>query len=102
MIQALIDEELHILQNENDRLRAEIRRLREWVPCTERLPDRSESTLVAFDNGVTGEEVFDAAQNWWDMDGYREHWQITHWLPLPESPKAVDSESALQGPERCP
>lgn len=63
-----------------------------WISCSERMPKGYADVLV-----TDGEHV---EVKWWDESGYWNSWtelnsdifadEITHWMPLPESPQEVN------------
>ena len=71
--------------------------VQEWIPVSERLPEKNRSALVYFDSGNM------AVGYWYDKDECISFWQIwtddgwvsdadcepTHWMPLPQPPKGV-------------
>lgn len=64
-----------------------------WIPCSERIPEDGQDVLI-WDNidktSFTGHYVW---CDGWTVDGYavnRFHFDITHWMPLPEPPKEGD------------
>lgn len=61
-----------------------------WIPCSERMPKDGQDVLI-WDNidktSFTGHYVW---CDGWTVDGYdvnRFHFDITHWMPLPEPPE---------------
>lgn len=59
-----------------------LERVPKWIPVTERLPEEDGFTLIFTAHGHAGVCYF--TNGWWGgygMDG------ITHWMPLPQSPK---------------
>ena len=68
-----------------DRLIANGVTVQEWIPVTERLPDKGGSYLVFSSKSKT---VFTAHYWLGDRWSNRANGQfITHWMPLPEAPK---------------
>ena len=69
----------------------------QWIPVTERLPDKYGTFLVAIDE-VHGENRisvdaadFDPFEKKWSTFGYFcAGYKVTHWMPLPEPPKEVE------------
>lgn len=69
-----------------------------WIPVTERLPEEHIRVLVVNDDAkfMVAERY---ADDWWyqysayDVDRWDalEQGVITHWMPLPEPPKEVDT-----------
>ncbi|MEJ3373307.1 DUF551 domain-containing protein [Escherichia coli] len=63
-----------------------------WISCSERMPKGYADVLV-----TDGEHV---EVKWWDESGYWNSWtelnsdilahEITHWMPLPETPQEVN------------
>ena len=58
----------------------------EWIPVTERLPERNYNCLVC-DDGVVLEGYMNLVSGWYDFLGDKLKF-VTHWMPLPEPPKA--------------
>ena len=78
---------------------------RRWIPVTERLPGNDDFVLVSVCGKagcITLENATELAQFSMDEGWILEMWpewedpKVTHWMPLPESPKA---ESAPEGGE---
>ena len=70
--------------------------VREWIPVSERLPDKDGEYLVRFaDKGIFNAEYeskFGSFGYWfsimWDEDAdWFPYVGVTHWMPLPEPPK---------------
>ena len=66
-----------------------------WIPCSERLPEPLQNVIVCTDiKTVTLAWLMD--DNWYFADtgnGHIEQWglsDVTHWMLLPEPPKAGD------------
>ena len=55
----------------------------EWIPVTERLPERGQEVIV-FSGGYLKPTVF--AYHFWSKE-FNSWKGITHWLPMPEMPK---------------
>ncbi len=56
----------------------------EWIPCSERMPEKMVSVLATgnwFDYAVT---AWDGGE-WLDFDDYEP--PVTHWMPLPKQPQ---------------
>ena len=73
-----------------------------WIPCSERLPN-----MCGFKCLVCAKNKFEQTHVFTAFTGYMEHgklefhscehpyddlsaWEITHWIPLPETPKEAD------------
>lgn len=56
--------------------------IRQWIPVTERLPERGQEVIV-YDGGVLEPKVF--AYQFWNKE-YDSWARITHWMPLPQAP----------------
>lgn len=56
----------------------------EWIPVSERLPEKSGDYLVAVNNGAYRftHKMYYHEGWWYDFDC-----EVTHWMPLPEPPK---------------
>lgn len=75
----------------------------QWVPVGERLPEDSDSAVLAIVNGKPQENItlvgayqfatYSPAEGW-IIDEYPE-WEtaiVTHWMPMPEPPKGENHE----------
>lgn len=88
-------------------LKAHFESLPDWIPCSERLPETTEEglgvlysdcSLVA--SSKTGwmamaYHLTDGEKSWWEFadaqNKVKIDWdEVTHWMPLPEPPKAED------------
>ena len=60
----------------------------EWIPVSERLPERRETVLVCDvrENYMNAWEYLGRDEWLWDSTIWRTE-DITHWMPLPEPPK---------------
>lgn len=58
--------------------------VKEWIPVTERLPEKNTSVLVSTDNGIVFQCLY--AYDGWDLWEGNEV-NITHWQPMPQPPK---------------
>ena len=67
-------------------------RKQEWIPITERLPEKGQEVLAYrgdFLGKMMNTYTYLGSGNWEDDYGYRgsaEHEGLTHWMPLPEPP----------------
>jgi len=61
----------------------------EWIPVSERLPERNERVLVVDESGVNVGAYSPMLDDWWSLQGDRmaPGPQVTHWMPLPEPPE---------------
>ena len=85
------------LRAENERLTAEVARLREanrWIPVTERLPDLGGSmssgqvfVTIAPYTVVCQASYSALTERWYYANGERIISDVTHWRPLPEPPE---------------
>ena len=73
--------------------------IQEWIPVEERLPGKdengmNESVLVCVDGDCVGEaymsEYSESGWTWVGEDGIDVEGIVTHWMPLPEPPKAEE------------
>ena len=73
-----------------DRLIANGVTIQEWIPVSERLPEKDDKVLaVVKEDGYNRIAfVFYEDRRWWDCfyDGFH-NINVTHWMPLPEPPK---------------
>lgn len=58
--------------------------VQEWIPVTERLPEKNTANIVVDQYGIVFQCLY--AYDGWDL------WEgnevvITHWMPLPQPPK---------------
>lgn len=63
-----------------------------WIPVSERMPDRYEVVLVAYEGAIAPTTCRGLLA--WDGDAWRVGFSddrypgtVTHWMPLPEAPK---------------
>ena len=73
--------------------------IQEWIPVGERLPGKdengmNESVLVCVDGDCVGEAYMskysESGWTWVGEDGIDVEGIVTHWMPLPEPPKAEE------------
>ena len=73
----------------------------QWIPVTERLPEKTGTYIVTTQTGaVTTARFYEArsipAQMWREAYDRPASWQsnrkVTHWMPLPEPPKDGGAE----------
>ena len=63
------------------------RREHEWIPCEERLPEKSGMYLCTCNDGYDNRTTFVKYQkrfSRWDLTGTRSYWKVLAWMPLPE------------------
>lgn len=63
---------------------AELREEQRWIPVSERLPEPNRTRYLALPPGWKTPEIFSGRE----ICAHPEH--FTHWMPLPEPPKAGD------------
>lgn len=66
----------------------------QWIPVTERLPDTFRPVIVCREKGkgeYIVEQGFKDVCDWWKVYGTRTK-NVTHWMPLPEPPKAETAQ----------
>ena len=59
-----------------------------WIPVSERLPDKSGKYLAtAFEGTVktTTVVLFQSRTRLWSLTGQRAYWKVIAWMPLPEA-----------------
>lgn len=59
-----------------------------WIPVTERMPEEWVPVIVRSKYGFTAMEMYIGVPGKWK---YLESDSVTHWMPLPEPPKEIDS-----------
>ena len=58
--------------------------VQEWIPATERLPEKNTAVLALTDNGIVFQCLY--AYDGWDLwEGHKVN--ITHWMRLPQPPE---------------
>ena len=62
----------------------------QWIPVTGRLPDDGQWVLVWGHGQHIPTMMFRESGAWID-DQFEFHTTVTHWMPLPEPPKEVDT-----------
>lgn len=67
----------------------EFKQKQEWISVDERLPDRDGKYLVYTSKGF----IFTQYYYCTNAVGF-ETWDVTHWMPLPETPKKGDKTDA--------
>lgn len=60
----------------------------EWIPVTERLPERNGRVIVVDESGVNVGSYSPMLDDWWSLHGDRmaPGPEVTHWMPLPAPP----------------
>ena len=76
----------------------ELKAAQRWIPVSERLPEDRVTILAAFNNReiLTAKyykyyEGFGSVENYWRIEGWHSG-NVTHWMPLPESPIVYGKE----------
>lgn len=65
-----------------------------WISVKDALPEESNTYIAAAIDGHTTRVTFVKWQKrnkMWELTGARSYWKITHWKPLPEPPKAGET-----------
>ena len=77
-----------------------ISRKGEWIPCSERLPDKPGSYICTCSDGTPYPKVtvikFHPRTKTWELNGTRAYWKVRAWMPLPECYKGVNHD------DNCP
>lgn len=77
---------------------------KEWIPCNDRLPRHNQRVAVLATSktyqsgylqtlaGWFKEKYYDTTINRFLLIGtrYDDQWHVTHWMPLPETPRNLD------------
>lgn len=61
-----------------------------WIPVTDEQPDENATYIVAAFDGRAIRTTFAQWQpraKKWYLTGSRSYWKVTHWMPLPTTPK---------------
>ena len=58
----------------------------EWIPVTERLPEKWQNVLVVRTDGAFRLDFVGSLDVWYDDVNFVGY-PVTHWMPLPEPPK---------------
>ena len=59
----------------------------QWIPVSERLPEKSEYYIITASDGVGHRTTFAKFQKKaksWDLTGARSYWRVIAWMPLPK------------------
>ena len=59
-----------------------------WIPCSERLPDKSGKYLATAFEGTVKKTTIVLCQSrcrLWSLTGRRTYWKVIAWMPLPEA-----------------
>ena len=60
----------------------------DWIPCSERLPDKPGSYICTCSDGTPYPNVtvikFHPRTKAWELNGTRAYWKVRAWMPLPE------------------
>ena len=65
-------------------------RKNQWIPVTERLPEKDRQHCIIWDGRDVCEAVYfkDSKWHWCDpIEEYFDYENVTHWMPLPQPPK---------------
>ena len=91
-----------VIERAIEKIKAEGYTVQKWIPCSERLPGRFDSVLLAIlsKNGY-GEPAYyvtiGGMKNGTEFESYTgdicECEKVTHWMPLPEPPEKERDES---------
>lgn len=68
---------------------AEIRPAQQWIPVTERLPEKCQTVIASVDTHIYEEARFVDGRWWWAYEARTDYWEeiekdVTAWMPLPE------------------
>lgn len=72
-----------VLKSDYDKLKASLSAAREWIPVSERYPDKDAGTIIVATNhmGIRAVTIMTASYL-----ALMKQAQVTHWQPLPEPP----------------
>jgi hypothetical protein len=75
---------------------AELEAAQRWIPVSEQMPEYNETVwgfFVSAQGTTRRAEVthVDSSDSDWESEGYKlgNNWDITHWMPLPAPPEAL-------------
>lgn len=60
---------------------------KQWIPVTERLPERGERVLISNGSGFICESYLSERKHWMWHRCCMDYFRPTHWMPLPEPPE---------------
>lgn len=69
----------------NDAAKAIAEKVPKWISVTERMPEKHKRVFVCTRWKAVGIDFVNADGDWYTTGG------VTHWMPLPEPPKEVDT-----------
>ena len=81
--------DIRIRNGGDDAIAAVSELMPQWIPVTERLPERNERVIVVDESGVNGGSYSPMLDDWWSLHGDRmaPGPAVTHWMPFPAPPQ---------------
>jgi len=81
--------DIRIRNGGDDAIAAVSELMPQWIPVTERLPERNERVIVVDESGVNGGSYSPMLDDWWSLKWFSGDYEVlvSHWMPFPAPPQ---------------